>query len=136
MALELKNCNECGRVFADNGKTICNKCLDKEDAKYTIVRKFVSENPGASILEVSEGTGVEEEIVLHLVKEGRLKVEGHVEARSCVRCGKRISKGTYCEGCFNVINSELNSVIGPKEDNSQKAARSKQSDKMYVRPKK
>ncbi|MDR1160550.1 MAG: hypothetical protein LBK69_08005 [Syntrophomonadaceae bacterium] len=140
MGVELRNCTECGRLFAYEGKSICNRCLDREDVKYSIVRKYVRENPGASIIQVAEATKIEESIVLHMVKDGRLKVGGYTAINNCVRCGKRISEGTYCETCLSAINKELRMAIEPGEefvDEKKPKGKSKsRQDKMYVRHKK
>jgi hypothetical protein len=101
------------------------------------VRKYVQENPGASIIQVAEATKVDEGVVLQMVKDGRLKVGGYTEVSNCVRCGKRISEGTYCETCLSLINKELKMAIEPLEEGDEKSpsARTRQ-DKMYVRHKK
>ena len=140
MSLDLRSCAECGRAFAYNGRDVCDKCLDKEDAKYGLVRRYVRDNPGASVIEVAEATKVNEEIVLRMVKEGRLKVNGQIKAGNCERCGKRISsEAKYCDGCFNIINSELRTAIksdeSPPSPMSKGTKSARDSKQMYIRPK-
>jgi ferredoxin len=110
--------------------------MDKEDVKYGIVRKYVRDNPGASILEVSEATKIDEAFILRMVNDGRLKVGGYVTVGSCQRCGKRISEGTYCETCHGILNSELRSVIGPGESKASNPLPTSGKGQMYIRPKK
>ena len=97
MSANLRNCSICGRLFAyQQGRTICSRCLDQEEEQYAIVRKYVRDHPGATVFEVAEETGVEEEIILQFLRDGRLQSRGFAEVLECQRCGKIISSGKYC----------------------------------------
>lgn len=111
MGAEIRNCPGCGRLFAYQGRDFCNKCLEKEDSDYALVRKYVRDNPGAGVFEVAEATGIDEEKILQFLKDGRLQSSGYVEVFYCDRCGKRISEGKYCEQCLNEMNKALRSVL-------------------------
>ncbi len=129
---DIKNCPECGRLFADVGNNVCNKCLEKEDSEFAIVRRYVRDNPGASIFEVAEETGISEEKILQFLKDGRLQSAGFVEVSSCEGCGKKIAAGRYCDKCLSQLGSELRSVM-PKAGLVPKADQLRGKDKMYVR---
>ncbi len=120
---DIINCPECGRLFAaDGGRRVCRKCLEKEDNEYATVRKYIRDHPGASVFEVSEETGVEEEKILQFLKDGRLQSTGYVEIAFCERCGKKISGGRFCDNCRAQMNQEVRSAI-PKETSQPKVAR-------------
>lgn len=120
---EIINCPECGRLFAADGvKRVCSKCLEKEDGEYATVRKYIRDHPGASVFEVSEETGIEEEKILQFLKDGRLQSSGYVEVAFCERCGKKIGGGRFCDNCRNQMSQEVRSAI-PKEAPQSKVAR-------------
>ncbi len=58
------------------------------------VKDYLWDNPGASIDEVHEETGVDREIIIKFVKEDRLIADGiDVDLLiSCERCGREIKK--------------------------------------------
>lgn len=120
---EIINCPECGRLFAaDGGRRVCRKCLEREDSDYAIVRRYIREHPGASVFEVSEETGVEEEKILQFLKDGRLQSAGYVEIFFCERCGKKITGGKFCDNCRAQMTQEVRSAI-PKDTAQSKIAR-------------
>ena len=72
----LRNCPKCGRVFAYVGRGICPRCLEQEEEDFKLVRTYIRENPGATIIEVSEATEIDEQTILRFLKEGRLVSRG------------------------------------------------------------
>ena len=52
-----------GRIFA--------RCMDKEEDEFKVVRLY-PENPGATITETAEATGVAEQTILRFLRDGRL----------------------------------------------------------------
>lgn len=108
---ELRNCAECGRLFAYQGRNICSRCLEKEDEQYTIVRKYVRDHSGASIFEVADATGVEEDKILQFLRDGRLESKGFTNVLECERCGRQISSGRYCQRCLAELGNELKEAL-------------------------
>lgn len=121
---DLRNCQECGRLFAYQGRNLCRKCLEKEEEEYLIVRRYVREHPGATVFEVAEATDIEEEKILQFLRDGRLQSRGFTNVIECERCGAKISSGRYCQSCTNSLASDLN-----------KAAFSTQKRKEELEPK-
>jgi len=116
---ELKNCRQCGQVFASQGSSLCRKCFAKVDEEFTIVRKYVREHNGADVIEVAQATGVKEETILQFVREGRLLTKGFIASLTCERCSARINKGRFCARCAYELNHEIEGVLatsaGPAE---------------------
>lgn len=119
----IRNCPECGKIFTYEGKrNLCPRCIETEEKKYALVRRYVKDNPGASIQEVAEETEVEEELVLRFLREGRLHSKGLETAitTECARCGKQILTGRYCQDCLLKMTKELTRAAGgneqPKEE--------------------
>lgn len=112
MNANLKNCPECGRLFAYVGVNLCPRCIEEEEEQYQIVRRYVRDNIGANIWEVSEETGVEEERILRFLRDGRLQSKGLEMVLHCERCGKSIQSGRYCEQCILEMDSTLKGALG------------------------
>lgn len=110
---ELRNCPECGRVFAYVGKNLCHKCIEKEEEEFRVVRTYVREHPGATIIETSEETGVDEETILIFLREGRLISRGLKASADirCERCGVVIEDGHYCRACLAELDGQFKRTL-------------------------
>lgn len=108
---ELRNCPECGRLFAYQGRNLCSKCLQAEEEEYNIVRRYVRDHAGASVIEVSDATGVDEQKILQFLRDGRLHSKGFTEVIECERCGRRISSGRLCDACRGQLDREIRGAI-------------------------
>ncbi|NLJ71735.1 MAG: MerR family transcriptional regulator [Syntrophomonadaceae bacterium] len=128
----LKNCARCGRLFAGEGRTVCRKCQVAEDDDYSIVRKYVRDYPGASVFEVAEATGVEEEKILHFLRDGRLQSQGLASMLECERCGRSINEGKYCSACVKELQNEIGHIL-PSKNNMDKDIPKSSKDRMYTK---
>ena len=134
--MNLKNCSQCGCLFTYAGRNICNKCLEKEEEEYKIVRKYVRDHPGASVLEVSEQTEIEEENILQFIRDGRLKSQGFTGALACENCGKSISTGRFCTDCMQQRDNEIRGTLRSSAPQQPQAMPTiKKNDKLYIRGK-
>lgn len=135
--MNLKNCSECGVLFAYAGRNICNKCLDKEEEQYKMVRRYVRDNPGASVFEVSQATDIDEEKILQFIRDGRLQSQGFKGVLECESCGKSISFGRLCEDCIMKRDKEIRGVLqnAKKEPVPEKSTRNT-NEKVYIREEK
>ncbi|MGI6434121.1 MAG: TIGR03826 family flagellar region protein [Syntrophomonadaceae bacterium] len=128
---DLKNCPQCGRVFASQGSRLCRKCMAEVDEDYAIVRKYVRKHPGADVMEVSRATGVKEELILQFLREGRLISQGFVSNLKCERCSAKISSGRFCASCLNELDQQLQGVLpGAAEKEKEKPRTGR--DKMHI----
>lgn len=126
---ELKNCKKCGRVFQYNGITkICERCRRKEDERFKIVREYIYDYPGATLVEVSEETGVEEDVILRYIRAGKLEIVGENSSLliECERCGRGIRTGRFCDVCIEEMRKGLSPDIKqkkPQKDTDKKGPR-------------
>lgn len=126
---DLKNCRQCGRVFASSGGNLCRKCIEQIDEDFRLVRKYVRDHNGADVLEVSKATGVKEEIILQFLREGRLISRGFVSSLKCERCSVKIDSGRLCPRCLFDLNQQFQGVMPVAEKEKPcSAAR----DQMYI----
>ncbi len=134
--MDLKNCSQCGSLFTYAGRNICNKCLEKEEAEYKIVRRYVRDHPGASIFEVSEETDIEEEKILQFIRDGRLKSQGFKGVLECESCGQSISNGRFCMDCMAKRDNEIRGVLRHAAPGQAKpASAGKMNERIYSREK-
>ena len=141
MNMGLRNCAECGNLFGYQGSPLCPKCIKKDEEDFVKVRKYLRENPGASVLEASEATEVEEEKILRYVREGRLQSKSWVGVLECERCGARISDGRLCEACRTEVNRDLQNARAtavqktkiPEPDYKKPDAPKKKGERMFIR---
>lgn len=107
---ELANCKRCGDVFVTSFRDICQKCYKEEETAFQTVYRFLKErkNREATIIEIVEATGIEEELIIKFVKEKRLTPKLFPNlAYSCDRCGKDITTGTICSACTEELKQDL-----------------------------
>ena len=106
---KLKNCSQCGRIFSPiRGEKLCRDCRLKEEEVERQVLSYVRDNPGCSIKEAMEATGVPEKIIKRMAREGMFVNVQTSEnfVYPCMGCGKPIRNGTYCADCLNRLRNE------------------------------
>lgn len=134
MTADLRNCSICGRLFAyQQGRVVCSRCRQQEEDQYMLVRRYVRDHPGATVFEVAEETGVEEEIILQFLRDGRLQSKGFAEVLQCQRCGVRIDSGKYCASCLRELDNQLRGVISPTRREPPAAENRPARDRMHTK---
>ena len=116
--MDLKNCVECGRSFASkDGEKLCKRCLDKKvEDDFKKVRDYLYDHPGADISDVSEHTGVEEKIILKLLRQDRIEV---VDEENSIKSGR------LCEECKKIEFAKSLKDAGEEIKNSINSENSK-----------
>lgn len=95
----LKNCADCGRIFAHPARNLCDECYKKVQETFHKVKEFLQKNPGATVVEVANATEVDVETIYEFIREGRLKVVPRDVSLSCEVCGDPITTGRFCARC-------------------------------------
>lgn len=104
--MEIRNCPQCGKVFAYIRRNLCPECMQKEEESFQVIRDYIRNHPGSTVLSVAENTGVKEDVILRFLREGRLESGTVLLAESslrCEMCGSSISSGKLCEKCANKL---------------------------------
>ncbi|QUL97934.1 MAG: MerR family transcriptional regulator [Candidatus Fermentithermobacillus carboniphilus] len=103
---EVRNCKRCGKVFISRGSYICPECLQKEEEQFEIVKKYLAENPRATVKETSENTKVPVEVITEFMRKGLLisvlPGEGNA-GLSCAICKRPIQSGKICPECERAL---------------------------------
>ncbi|HHY15927.1 MAG TPA: hypothetical protein GX521_07620 [Firmicutes bacterium] len=102
----LKNCKECNRVFAHPTRQLCEDCYLRAQQAFEAVKKFLEENPRATVAEVAEATEVDVETIYEYIKQGRLSVVPKDAGLNCQICGTQIEKGRVCAKCRSELRED------------------------------
>jgi len=102
----LKYCKICGKMFEYKVSLMCPACLIQMDKDFLVCRDYLDKHRNSTIKEMSEKTEVSEKIILTLMKEGRLMIQGNAEF-VCQKCGQAIAYGKYCDRCLGEMKSDL-----------------------------
>ncbi|MEH7342615.1 TIGR03826 family flagellar region protein [Bacillus sp. JJ1532] len=108
---ELMNCPKCDSIFVKNKfRDVCEKCWKEEEKAYETVYQFMRkrENRAATMNQVVEATGVEEELILKFIKAGRLQLTQFPNlGYPCDKCGAIIRTGKICDKCTEELRKDL-----------------------------
>lgn len=110
--MDVRNCKDCGKIFNYlNGAPLCPACMKKLDDKYSIVKEYIYDNPGASIQQVSEENGVSVGQLKKWVREERLAFsEDSLVGLECENCGTMIRTGRFCSRCKDSMLNKLGNI--------------------------
>jgi flagellar operon protein (TIGR03826 family) len=109
--LNLRNCKRCKNLFVSVGQLICPACVDEEEKQFELVKQYLDEYPKSTPSQISEGTGVPEEMIIEFIKRGRLVTVKTAVAYSCELCRRPISTGRLCNNCKRRLEVQLRSSV-------------------------
>ena len=112
--MNVKNCRKCGKIFNYAfGPVICSDCMNAQEELFQKAKKYVQENPGCDIQELSENVDVDAGQIRQWIREERLQFSDDSPIRiACEACGSMIRSGRYCEACKKNMASGLNNAFG------------------------
>ena len=95
------------------------------DEQFQAIKELLYKNPNLTIKEVVDETGVDEKVILYLLKEGRLEMKAASGVLVCESCGAPIQSGRLCKKCSSQLSSALESVKNrPARQEPERPARS------------
>ncbi|MEN6325509.1 MAG: hypothetical protein ABFD18_04770 [Syntrophomonas sp.] len=69
---EIRNCPRCNRLFSYSERhRVCPECANLVEEEYSIIRRFIRDNPGVNVIDVVKQTGIKQAAVLKFMREGR-----------------------------------------------------------------
>lgn len=108
---QIETCPSCGDIYVKNQfRDVCQNCWKEEEKAYDEVSRFMRrrENRAATMLQVVEAVGIEEDLLLKFIRSGRLKVTQFPNlGYPCDKCGTIIRTGKLCESCALEIKKDL-----------------------------
>ncbi|UOR11668.1 TIGR03826 family flagellar region protein [Halobacillus amylolyticus] len=127
MMAELANCPRCHGLFMKGSASVCQNCLKQEERDFQTVYAFMrkKQNRTANVMEIVEGTGVDEVTIRGFVKVKRLHPAQFPEVTyDCEKCGAQIRDGRLCESCTN----EIQDGVRKQEELEQLGERNRKDD--------
>lgn len=98
-------CAECSSAdikYKGLGSYECSKCGHIMYDDYGKVREYLEDHRGATVLEVSDATGISKGKIRKLLEEERIEIAPNSAVFIfCEKCGKPIRTGKYCDSCAN-----------------------------------
>ena len=112
--MEVRNCKTCGRLFNYIGgsyRNLCPACVDAMETKFQEVKKYVEDNPGCTMNEITEKMNVTPRQVEKWIREERLCfTDDSPIGIPCEGCGKMIKSGKFCPECRNDMEKQMSSL--------------------------
>lgn len=115
--MEVRNCKGCGKLFNYIGTLtpMCPQCMKSLDEKYEAAKKYIYDNPNASINEVSTEVDVSIQQIQRWIRQERLSFSDISPIGiDCEKCGAMIKTGRFCQTCKASMKTEFSGVL-PKE---------------------
>ncbi|GAA0428419.1 MAG: TIGR03826 family flagellar region protein [Bacillota bacterium] len=126
---ELANCSRCDNLFVKGVRDICQNCYKREEEAFQKVYQFLRQrkNREATLSEIVQQTGVDEELIIKFVKEKRLRpTEFPNVGYPCEKCGEVITSGKLCQRCSEKLKQELQRY----EEHEQRMKQEQKKDKV------
>lgn len=132
--MNVRNCRYCKRLYNHViGPSICPMCRDEREKEFQQVKKYVQDNRGASINQVSEDCDVEIKQINQWIREERLQFAEDSPIRvACEKCGAMIRAGVYCDRCKADMANTLGSAYKKETPVPQEPVK-KQSERDKMR---
>ena len=109
----LRNCTDCGKLCMEIPSKLCPECYAQEEVHEHTVGEYLREHGKATTQKIHEDTGVQEKIIMRMLKSGRLFSEGLV-GYPCDMCREPIYEGRLCLDCASDLGKQV------KESNQNK----------------
>ncbi|MCQ2081187.1 MAG: flagellar protein [Lachnospiraceae bacterium] len=128
--MNVKNCRKCGKMFNYAfGPIICPDCINSQEEIFQKAKKYVQDNPGCDIQELSENVEVDASQIRQWIREERLQFADDSPIRiACEGCGSMIRSGRYCDACRGNMTSGFNNVLGANKPQQAPIQRKKEAD--------
>lgn len=123
--MEVRTCKGCKRLFNYiGGQPLCPKCLSDLEDKFQEVKKYVEDNPAASLSKVAEDNEISPNQIKQWIREERLSFSKEsIVGIECESCGKLIKTGRFCDECKLKLHNDFGSVTKKEESVVQKKQR-------------
>ena len=115
--MNLRNCSKCGKMFNYvSGPPICDNCKKALEEDFQKVKKYVQDNPSASLKQIAEENDVKLNQIKEWIREERLMFSKDSPlALTCENCGEPIQTARLCAKCkAGMANNLSNSIAKPK----------------------
>lgn len=115
--MDVRNCKGCGKLFNYvSGPPICTTCNKLLEDKFSDVKEYLYNNPGAGIQEISDKFEVSVTQIHKWIRDERLSfAEDSLVGIECENCGANIKTGRFCKACKDKLANNLNNIYKEPE---------------------
>lgn len=130
--MDIRNCAKCGKIFNYiTGIQMCPMCKSKLEEDFQVTKKYIRNNPSATIVQVSEECEVPIKLIHQWVRDERLIFsEDSPIGIECELCGNSIRTGRFCDGCKHDLQHNLGEAI-KKETFEEELSKRREENKMW-----
>ena len=121
--MSLAKCVRCKKMFNKIKTPVCPSCVPKEEAEFDIIRSTLRDNPDMNIQGISKLSGVDEDVIQRMLKEGLISSSALNESTKCGMCGQPAISAAkkLCQACLDKLNTEVTKAqasvrLGSKKD--------------------
>ncbi|WMJ85756.1 flagellar protein [Anaerocolumna sp. MB42-C2] len=121
--MDVRNCKNCGKLYnyISGQPPLCNACLKALDEKFSVVKEYIYNHPGAGIAEVSEANEVSTMQIQKWIREERLTFSPDSPIGiECENCGTMIKTGRFCKACKDKLLNNFGSLYPEEEPQYKK----------------
>lgn len=106
--MAIANCKRCGKIYNRVRRDICPACIVEEDQAFALVRAYLHDHRDATMEEVVEATDVSTELIISMIRDGRLILRDNPNLMyACENCGRPTQVGRFCSDCTRDLSSAL-----------------------------
>ena len=127
----LRNCTQCGKLCMENPSKLCPECYAQEEVHEHTIGEYLRETGKATIAQIHKDTGVDEKIIVRMLKSGRLFSEGLI-GYPCDMCREPIYEGRLCTNCAHGLVKQVHKVNEDREY-EQRTEHQRTGLRMYTR---
>ncbi|HPW58239.1 MAG TPA: hypothetical protein PLK58_06345 [Candidatus Rifleibacterium sp.] len=125
---KLISCRVCGIIMVKLARDVCPTCFRQEEELFQKVKNFLRTNPGASVTQVAEHAGCDEDQVQAFINSGRLERVGlRKVAHPCQLCQKIIYEGVMCPECKKDLKDQVNNLKEPRPEPKESRSTGRQA---------
>jgi len=124
--MNIIQCQFCKKPFGSVGGRVCPDCNEKIDKDFIVVRDYIYEHKHSNIDVIAEETEIPKQIIIHLLKEGRLTIDSPDGSGGgllfCEVCKKPVNTGRMCKDCMEKVASTMSrNVAGHRQSGSRES---------------
>jgi flagellar operon protein (TIGR03826 family) len=125
MSLNVANCPRCGKLYAKNARDLCPACVKEIDLQYDKCLKYLRDNRGCTMQELSDATETPVQQIMRFIREGRINIKNSPNmSYPCEVCGTPIQDQLMCDPC----RQRLAKDVSNNEEDRQRAEQLKKQE--------
>jgi flagellar operon protein (TIGR03826 family) len=113
MGMNVANCPKCGKLYIKNVMNdVCPACVKEADLQCETCIKYLRENRGISLQQLSDDTEVPASLIIKFIRDGRISVMGNRNiSYPCEVCGADIRERNMCDSCREKLKKDVKNTM-------------------------